>query len=164
MSANFVEELVSEFYRIQGYFVQTNYWIPIITTRTRIQNGKTQTYKAQSWTDIDVLAINDKEIHIIQVKAIVNEKKVANKIIDYFGKIEDYLSDGVAPDGVNSIQWWTEGRKIKRFVIHEYYSPPSYLQLLRDNHIEVVDFQEIFNHLNTFVDKKRGLKVFVFNK
>jgi len=55
--SNFVEELVAEYFKIKGYFIMTNYWFPIISQRNRIWRGKEQTFIAQSWSDIDVIAM-----------------------------------------------------------------------------------------------------------
>ena len=83
---NFVEQLVAEYYKTKGYMVTTNYWFPYQSIRKRNQNGVNQTYEAQSWTDIDVLARNDEELIIVQVKAIINRKNVSEGIINYFSK------------------------------------------------------------------------------
>jgi len=104
MSCNFVEELVAEFYRISGFLVTKNYWFPFTTPRTRKVNGKGQKYKAQSWADIDVLALNEKELHIIQVKAIVNQPQTVSSILTFYDRACVYLQNGTAPDGEKDIE------------------------------------------------------------
>ena len=55
-----------------------------------------------------MLAKNDKELLIIQVKAIINQKSVAKKINLYFDRIDQFLKDGIAPDSITNIDWWTK--------------------------------------------------------
>lgn len=155
---NFVEELIAELYQSKGYFVTKNFWVPFTSTRTRTQKGKDQSYDAQSWTDIDILARNDKELRIVQVKAIINDKKVAEKIIQYFDRVDDFLKKGIAPDGQTDIKWWTKGVKTKRVVIYEWYSPKSYLDILKKAGIEVYPFRQFFNDLYGYVINKKGVK------
>jgi len=155
---NFVEELIAELYQSQGYFVTKNFWVPFTSTRKRTQKGKDQSYDAQSWTDIDILAKNEKELVIIQVKAIINDKKVAEKIKLYFDRVDAFLKAGIAPDGKTNIKWWTKGVKIRKVVIYEWYSPKSYLDIIKKEKIEVKIFREYFNELYSYVQNKKGVK------
>lgn len=157
--SNFVEELVGEFYKTKGYLVSTNYWIPFKTTRNRVQREKKQSYEAQSWTDIDVLAKNDKELLIIQVKATINQRKIAEKINLYFARVEQFLKDGIAPDGKTNIGWWTKGIKIRKIVVYEdKYSPPSYQKILTDNGVETIFFGIYLNDIINYIQSKKGQK------
>lgn len=155
---NFVEELIAELYQSKGYFVTKNFWVPFTSTRTRTQKGKDQSYDAQSWTDIDILAKNDEELVIIQVKAIINDKKVAEKIKLYFDRVDTFLKAGIAPDGKSDIKWWTKNVKIRKLVIYEWYSPKSYIELLTKEKIEVKTFREYFDELYSYVKNKKGVK------
>lgn len=157
--SNFVEELVGEYYKTKGYFVTTNYWLPFKTVRNRTQKGKEQNYAAQSWTDIDVLAKNNKELLIIQVKATINQKKIAEKINLYFERVESFLQEGIAPDGKTKIDWWTKKIKIKKIVVYEdKYSPPSYKKILTDNGIETIYFGNYLKDIIAYVQRKKGVK------
>ena len=158
MSANFVEELVGEYYKAKGYLVNVNYWFPFTSTRTRKQNGKQQEYQARSWSDIDVLAIGEKELLVIQVKAIINEPKAADKISDFFKKTEKFLKEGKAPGMEDSIDWWTKGKKIKNIVVYEFYSPPKYINQLKTAGIDVYLFSEFFEKIIKNSDKREGFK------
>lgn len=156
---NFVEELVAEYYRAKGYLVMTNYWIPLKFNRKRTQRGKSQKYQAQSWTDIDVLARNSKELRIIQVKAIINESKVAEKVKLYFNRVESFLQKGVGIDDQSNIQWWTKGVKIKKELVYEWEnSPASYLQRIEQADIEVVPFKTYYEKLTDYIKNKKGVK------
>ena len=154
---NFIEELIAEHYKTKGYFVTTNYWIPFTSKRKRIQKGKEQDYEARSWTDIDVLASNNKELLIIQVKAIINQRSVAEKINKYFDRVEQFLKDGEL-NRKTKIDWWTKDVKVKKMVIYEYYSPDAYLQIIRDNNIEVICFKKYLTELIDYISEKKGVK------
>jgi hypothetical protein len=157
--SNFIEELVSEYYKTKGYFVTTNYWLPFQTERKRIQNGAKQKYTAQSWTDIDVMAMNNKELLLIQVKSLINQKLIAEKINLHFERVEQYLDAGIAPDGKSKIDWWKSKRKIKKIVIYEdKMTPPSYLKIIKDGGIETKFFGDYFNELIDYVQTKKGVK------
>ncbi len=84
---------------------------------------------------------------IIQVKAIVHQKSVAEKIVEYFERVDDFLESGKAVDGKSDIKWWTKNCKVRKMVVYDYYSPPSYIKILTDNKIEVINFKDIFNQI-----------------
>jgi hypothetical protein len=156
---NYIEELVAEFYKTKGYFVTTNFWIPFKTQRNQIQRGNAQNYEAQSWTDIDVLARNNKELILIQVKATIDQKITAHKINLYFERVEQFLTKGVAPDGKTKIEWWTKNIKLKKIVVYEdKYSPPSCKKILNDNGIETVFFGDYLADIITYIEQKVGVK------
>jgi hypothetical protein len=156
---NFVEELIADFFQAKGYFVTKNYWIPFNTKRERTQRGQKQKYESQSWTDIDVLARNDKELVIIQVKAIINDKKLVDKIIKFFKRVDDYLKKEVAPDGKSSIKWWRGNVKVRKLVIYEWEnSPKSYIQQIKKKGIEVEPFRKYFDELIDYINNKKGVK------
>ena len=158
MSANFVEELVSEFYRLRGYLVMTNYWFSIQTARKRNQRGADQEYSARSWSDIDVLAVGHDEVILVQVKAIVNEASVAEKIKGFFVHAEEFVQRGLAPDGSSPISWWETGKVLKKVLVYEYYSPPKYLNQLRAAGIEVHEFSSFFDEILDYIHAKNGVK------
>ena len=155
---NFVEQLVAEYYKTKGYIVMSNYWLPYQSIRKRVQKGISQQYEAQSWTDIDILARNDKELLIIQVKAIIQQKIVSEKIIKYFEKVDEFLKRGIAIDKTSDISWWYKDVETKNIVVYEYYSPPSYIDLLTDNNIEVVKFSGLFKEIIEYAKNKKGVK------
>jgi len=60
MTKNWVEDLVAEFYRLQGYFVATNLDLPM---------PKTEYRKVRGHSDIDVLAIKNNEVKHIECQS-----------------------------------------------------------------------------------------------
>ena len=155
---NFIEELIGEYYKTKGYFVTTNYWVPFTSKRKRTQNGKEQDYEARSWTDIDVLASNKKELLIIQIKAVIRQQKTANDINKHFERVEQFLKDGVL-NGKTKIDWWTKNVNVRKIVIYEdTCSPPSYLQIIKEKNTEVVCFKDYLIELIDYVNQKEGVK------
>ena len=157
MPRNYVEELVSEYYKIHGYFVMNNYWFPFTSERKRTVKGKKQKFKAQSWTDLDVVAINAEELILIQTKAIINTKDVANNIITFFGRVDKFLQDGKAPDQKSDISWWKHKRKIRKLVVYESCIP-SYNYIVEKAGIETVDFKKILEDIVNYIKIKKGEK------
>jgi hypothetical protein len=158
MSANFVEELVGEYYRNKGYLVQTNYWFPFESKRTRRDKEGAQEYSARSWSDIDVLAVGENEILVIQVKAIINEMKMAEKIIKYFRRTGAFLEDKNILDADARVKWWTQGRRVRNIVVYEFYSAPKYIEKLKNSGIEAYRFSDYFEKIVTLSEKKKGFK------
>jgi hypothetical protein len=159
MAENFVEELVAELLQIKGYLVARNYWFPVTSRRYRRQRGKRQEYEAQSWTDIDILARNESELLVIQVKSIINDKRVIESVGTFFDRVIDYLNAGIAADGKSSILWWSRDVKIRKIVIYEWEnSPPAYIDSIRELGIEVYPFGRYFNELREYIKTKKGVK------
>jgi hypothetical protein len=158
MSSNFVEEMVGEFYRSKGYLVQTNYWFPFESKRIRKHKNGTQEYSARSWSDIDVLAVGKDEILVIQVKAIINEAKMAKKIIKYYQRTKAFLESNSTSDADVPTKWWTQGKKVRNIVVYEFYSVPKYIEILTNSEIEVHQFSEYFEEIVALTEKKKGFK------
>lgn len=157
--ANFVEELVAEYYKARGYLVSTNYWIPFNMPRRRVQRQMSQSYSAQSWTDIDVLARNSKELLIVQVKSSVNQAGAAEKIITYFERVDEFLMAGVSTDGYSNIEWWTKGVNVRRIVVYEdKWAPRAYLAILHNDGIETKFFGDYLDDIITYVQGRKGVK------
>lgn len=155
--SNFIEELVSEYCRTKGYFVMTNYWFPVISERRRNQRGQVQTFTARSWSDIDVVAINENELLLIQVKSIINSRSSAEKVIKFFENVNTHL----ASENNNLQQnnaWWSNGRTTKKILVHEFYSSPRYLNILTQNHIQVINFKYYIDELLNYVRNREGIK------
>jgi len=76
------EQIVELYYQCRGFITASNKWIPF---------GK------GTYTDIDVLAVNAKEVHIVSVSTNLDDKNITklNKFfasaVDYLGKTEEYI-------------------------------------------------------------------------
>jgi hypothetical protein len=158
MAENFVEELIAELLQTKGYLVARNYWFPITFKRYRTQKGKKQEYEAQSWSDIDILARNESELLIIQVKSIINKRDIVESVKTFFDRVIDYLNNGIAADDKSSISWWSKDVDIRKIVIHEWGSPPAYIEAIRELGIEVYPFRKCFDELREYIKTKKGVK------
>lgn len=155
---NYIEQLVCEYYKTKGYLVFTNLWIPFNSERERTREDSSHRYSARSWTDVDVIARNNNE-EMIQVKATINSKTLAEKIVTYFDRVDNFLSQGLAPDGKSDISWWTKGVKVSKVVIFEdKKSPKPYLKIMHEKGIETICFEDIFKLIYEYIEQKRGYK------
>jgi len=87
MTKNWVEDLVAEFYRLQGYFVATNLDLPM---------PKTEYRKVRGHSDIDVLAIKNNEVKHIECQswwgpAKKNEDKEFRRLKERFDVAQGVL-------------------------------------------------------------------------
>jgi hypothetical protein len=155
--SNYIEELTEEYFKIKGYFVMRNYWFPFVSPRKRIQNEQKQSYAAQSWSDLDVIAIDDDEILLIQTKTVLNTPEVANKIVGYFVRAEEYLAQGLALDGSSNVEWWTQDRDVRKILIYES-GIKSYIKLVADNNIEILSIKQVVSELLDYARNKKGDK------
>ncbi|MHA1713433.1 MAG: hypothetical protein ACTSW4_05280 [Candidatus Ranarchaeia archaeon] len=73
MVISYVEDIVSEFYRLQGYLITRDRAYKPDTPR----QGKKQT----GWKDIDVLAYNEDEVLIIECKSFTGDRS-SDKMVD----------------------------------------------------------------------------------
>jgi hypothetical protein len=48
--------------------------------------------------------------------------------------------------------------KVRKIVVYEYYSPDAYLQIIKDNKIEVICFKKYLTELIDYISEKEGLK------
>lgn len=156
---NFIEQLIAEYYRSKGYFVTTNHWFSFEHLRSRTRKtGEVQEYDARGWSDIDVLALSEKELLIIQVKAVINTEQVPDQIVNFFDRVSSYLNEGTGPNGESDITWWTKGRKVTRMVIYEYNAAKSYIHNIEANGILVKLFTDFFEDILTYIKDKKGTK------
>lgn len=76
------EEIVELYYQCKGFITSSNKWVSL---------GKKKGY-----TDIDVLAVNGSEAHIVSVTTNLDDKNIDDldgyfkAVIDYFGKTEEF--------------------------------------------------------------------------
>ncbi len=157
MSGNYIEELISEYYKLRGYFVMNNYWFQFQSERQRTVKGKIQKYLARSWTDIDVIAINSKELLLIQVKTSINRENIIDGIKKFFKRVDAYLETGLARDNESDIKWWTNGRKIKKMVIFEHCAN-KYRLILEEAGIEAKNVSEFIDEIIEYVKDNKGVK------
>ncbi|MGD0649895.1 MAG: hypothetical protein ABSA97_01925 [Verrucomicrobiia bacterium] len=103
--------------------------------------------------------MNEDELHLVQIKAIINNEGVVDKIITFFKRTDAFLEKGRSLDRIHSIVWWASGRNTIRIVIYESEnSPPKYLERLKRNKIQVIPFRDILNEIVKYISQKDGVK------
>lgn len=135
MSLGYVEELASRYYLKRGYLVIPN---------TRFQLDKAKTGKKVSgWSDIDLLAISQSEVLIIQCKSFLGTKRasaIARDIIDWF----DYALNYLKKDETWSV--WLSGRETKRILVVDC-SVSKAEDILKQNDIEIHLYDDLLKEL-----------------
>ena len=135
MSKGYVEELALRYYQKKGYLVTQN--IPFQLKKS--ETGK----KVSGWTDIDLLAINQKEMLIIQCKSFLGTTKAeesSKALINWFEITKKFLS--------KDDQWkaWVDKRIVKRVLVIDCRTPKTE-KLLQDEGVDIVRYSEIVKEL-----------------
>jgi len=129
MAISYVEDIVSEFYEEQGYFVgrDVQYQVP------KEESGK----KVSGWKDIDVLAINENDVLIIECKAFTGNMtadKMAKKLSSDYASAEKSVKE--------KYKSLIENKQIKKIFVVDY-TPAEELKIELD---------------------KKGVKVYLLNE
>ena len=149
---SWIEEIVARYYQKKGYFVilNHNFLIP------REKSGK----KVSGWSDIDVLAYNGHEIHIVQCKAFLGDKKSeesAKRVINWFKVAEEYLRES---DYFKPI--FSGSHKLAKVLVVNVPQPKKAIRIVEENGIEVLPLEDVIVNLITLMDaeihmhKRRG--------
>ena len=135
------EQIVELYYQCKGYITSSNKWIPL--------------GKAKGYTDIDVLAVNAKEVHIVSVSTNLDDKSIAklNKFfacaVDYLGKVEEYK--------------WLSEKEVKKVLAVFTYPDKKREKIVEEfeaHGIEMLYASQIFSYFkeNLMPWRKIGLK------
>jgi hypothetical protein len=136
---------VELYYQCQGYLTSSNKWI---------STGKK---KQRSYTDIDVFAVNAREIIIVSVSSNMDDKRW-KKLIDFYKKVSKNLS--------KQYGWLFRKRKVKYVlaVINPQKETSTlkkeineYNQYKKNGRISVLEAKEIFEGFR--VIKEKGFKI-----
>jgi len=140
-SMNALEQIVELYYQCQGYITSSN---------KRIK-------KKKNYTDLDVLAINDKETLLIEVSTPM---KSAKKVKEHFKCIENNLP--------LDLQWVLKNRTIRKIFVVQTLADEGGRKTLKNNKesdnfkgIELVPFEKIVGSFaqNGIQDSKGPLSV-----
>jgi hypothetical protein len=140
---SWIEELVARYYWRKGFFVEIDhpFYLP------REETGK----KVGGWSDIDVLAFNGEELHIVQCKVFLGERKAeesALKILKWFEKAEDYIKN--RSTFANSVKQ----SRIIRAVVLEDPHPRKAIRMLENEGIKVPTLEEIVDELIQSIEEE----------
>lgn len=135
------EQVVELYYQCRGYITSSNKWIPL--------------GKAKGYTDVDVFAVNAKEVHIVSVSTNMDDKDISglNKfftsVIAYLGRVEEYK--------------WLSKKEIKKVLAVFTYSDKKQEKIVEEfkaYEIEILYASQIFSYFkeNLVPWRKLGLK------
>jgi hypothetical protein len=145
MALNWLEELVSQYYRIRGYMVSEN--IPM-------KMDKSETRTVQGHSDIDVLAINNDEIIHIECQtwwgpSYAEEPKHFDRLKSRFGKSKSFIFEKyqfLDEEKQKVKKIFVSGGKAKQYPTGN--GPWDRLeQFCKQNNIELVEINTIVSHL-----------------
>lgn len=142
MSLGYVEELAERYFSKKGYIV-----IPNI----RFQLDKQKTAKkVAGWSDIDMLALNPKEILIVQCKSFLGTKKseeISSEILKWYEYAEHYIN--------NEPCWkqWLDGRETKWILIVDW-SVKKAEDILKKKRVDVILYDDILIELLSRLSSK----------
>lgn len=128
MAISYVEDIASEYYRLKGYLVSkdVHYQVP------KAVSGKT----AEGWKDIDVLALNEKEVLLVECKGFTGTMKadeMYKKLLNDFKSAEEYYVKKSA---------LLSDKKIKKILVVDYSTPKLDNMLVKGN-IEIFHLNDL---------------------
>ena len=140
---SWIEEIVARYYQKLGFFVIVDYsfFIP------REVSGR----KVGGWTDIDVLAYNGEELHIVQCKPFLGKSKAekeAEKILQWFNIAENHIKNDPR------IKTIASQHKIVKRVVLQTPQPKRAIKILKENKIEVITLKELIIKLIEIIKKE----------
>jgi len=133
---SWIEEVVARYYQKKGFFVIKNYLFYV----SREESGK----KAGGWSDIDVLAYKDHELHIVQCKPFLGQEKhekVINDITRWFNLAEKHVKEDP------KIGHLASKSTIRRVLVLHTLQPKSAVNKIRERGIEVIALHKIIAEL-----------------
>jgi len=144
MPISYVEEIASEYYRLKGYFIQRDY-----TYRKQTKNVG----KPTGWKDIDIIAINDKEVLVIECKSQVREKNKARHIIN------SMLSACKEVSKMPIVK--KRGLGIKKILVVDksgyYYSVKKHLQTIEGAGFKIIDLIDLAKDIIKILNERTTL-------
>ena len=147
MSRNWLEELVAEYFKFQGYLVVTDEDLPMKRSKDR---------KISGHSDIDVLAINSKEIIHVECKNYWTEStnpkgKPIIKLIEQFKTSEGLIGKRYP---------FVKTNRFRRVLVT--YDKPRILQgVCKANGIELITISDLLDDfiskIEDFLKKEKGI-------
>lgn len=140
---SWIEEIVARRYQKLGFFVIMDYkfFVP------REISGK----KVGGWSDIDVLAYNGEELHVVQCKQFLGMKKaenVARDILRWFEIAVNHI------EGDAKIRELARHSRIVKRVVIQFPHPKRAVEMLRSHGVEVVLLREVIKELIDLAKKE----------
>ncbi|WP_457598218.1 hypothetical protein [Hydrogenimonas sp.] len=151
------EAVVELYYQTLGYLTSSGKWFWVW------ENGK----KQRGYQDIDVLAVNEKDVVIISVTSNLDDKlrkgrdgkindAMLQKLSTYFSRTKQYL------ESVPQYKWLTgKDRKIRKVVAYNHAfknANNEVIPVLKESGIEVISAKNILATLSEYV-KQPNIKI-----
>lgn len=146
MTTGYVEQLALRYFGKKGYIVQPSVWFQLDKAKT----GK----KVGGWSDIDLVALSQQELVIIQCKAFFGVKKaeaVVQGLVVWFRQAESFLR--------KDPMWkpWLEGREIVKCMVVDHFVKKAE-RLLSDQGIQILLYEDVLKELLLLLQKGKARK------
>jgi len=140
---SWIEEIVARYYQKLGFFVIMDYkfFIP------REVSGK----KVGGWSDIDVLAYNGEELHVVQCKPFLGRSKAEREVKNILSWFEIAVNH---VEGDPKIGELVKHNKIVKRVVIQFPQPKKAIEMLRSQGIEVIPLKEVIKELINLIKKE----------
>lgn len=151
------EAIVELYYQTLGYITSSGKWFWVW------EDGK----KQRGYQDIDVLAVNENEVIIVNVTSNLDDKlrqrkdgvinlDMLNRLNSYFERVKQYLQS------VSQYKWLVAGDKqIKKVVAYNHAikkASQKVIPTLTSNGIEALSAKDMLTSLSTYI-KQENLKI-----
>lgn len=135
MSKGYVEELALRYYQKKGFLVTQNIPFQLDKEKTGL--------RVAGWSDIDLLAVDQAKMLIIQCKSFLGTGK-AEKVADHLEKWFSYAENYIRED--QNWKVWLNGRELCNIVVVDCHTPKTE-ELLEEKGIVIVRYSEIVKEL-----------------
>lgn len=135
MSKGYVEELALRYYQKEGFLVTQNIPFQLDKKKTGL--------RVSGWSDIDLLAVNQEKMLIIQCKSFLGTGK-AEKVADHLEKWFSYAENYIREDPNWNV--WLKGRTLCNIIVVDCRTPKTE-KLMKDKGILIVRYSEIVKEL-----------------
>jgi len=148
MSLTYTEELAVEYFK---HILDNNGKLEyMVSFRVPFQIPKNTAKKVRGWSDIDVLAIGNEEICVVQTKSFTGTKRkelIINDISNFFKYADEYVEN----------QNYGLNKNIRNIFIVDY-TTKSVIKSLEEKGIEVMLLKDIAIELIKILEKRLGEK------
>ncbi|MCD6491832.1 MAG: hypothetical protein J7K59_06060 [Candidatus Korarchaeota archaeon] len=139
--SSWIEEIVTRYYQINNFLVLRDYafYLP------REKTGK----KVGGWSDIDILAYNVKELHIVQCRAFLGRQKSEKEVEDIVKWFE--LAEEAVRENLPNLCY---GLQIQKILILSTLQPKKAIKIVEEKGIKVKDLHTVIKETLKILKKE----------
>ncbi len=142
MVRGYVEELALRYFMKKGYLVTQNIWFQI----PKEESGK----KVAGWSDIDLLAINEREVLVVQCKSFLGTgaaEKVYRNVSEWFGYAENFIRND------DRYSRWLNGKSLEKILVVDWGVRKTE-EMLREEGITIIKYDTMLRELLSILKRE----------